>query len=74
MNPTPRALAFVARLRLILAIAGMAWLLGYSPSVGGRIAAAAVVVIVLALDAMAGAKSASPAPVRSTTGRTGVSL
>jgi len=52
-----RALALVARLRLVLAIAGVAWLLGYSPAVGGRIVVGLVVGLVLVLDAAAGANA-----------------
>lgn len=50
-----RALLLLARLRVGLAVAGVAWLLGYSPSVGGRVAIGLLVVAVLLLDAMAGA-------------------
>jgi hypothetical protein len=53
--PLDRALLLVARLRLILAVAGVAWLLGYSPSIGGRITAGLIVVLVLALDVLANA-------------------
>jgi hypothetical protein len=50
-----RALVLVARLRLVLAIAGVAWLLGYSPAVAGRVVVGLVVGLVLVLDAVAGA-------------------
>lgn len=55
-----RALVVLARLRFVLAVAGMLWLLGYSPAVGGRIAAGVVVLLVLALDAVAGARGTEP--------------
>ncbi|MET7715277.1 hypothetical protein [Streptomyces sp. NPDC005407] len=50
---TERALLLLARLRVGLAIAGVAWLLGYSPSIGGRITVGVLVVGVLLLDAAA---------------------
>ena len=50
-----RALLLLARLRAGLAVAGVAWLLGYSPPVGGRIVTGVLVLLVLVLDAAAGA-------------------
>ncbi|MFD4764539.1 hypothetical protein ACFWOJ_38790 [Streptomyces sp. NPDC058439] len=52
-SPAPRALVLLARLRFVLAVAGVAWLLGYSPSIGGRIVAAVVVALTLGLDLVA---------------------
>ncbi|MCQ4082474.1 hypothetical protein NGB36_18165 [Streptomyces sp. RB6PN25] len=52
---TERALLLLARLRVGLAVAGVAWLLGYSPSIDGRITVGVLVVAVLVLDAAAGA-------------------
>ncbi|WP_406303805.1 hypothetical protein OHA61_17495 [Streptomyces sp. NBC_00885] len=51
---TERALLLLARPRIGLAIAGVAWLLGYAPPVGGRITVGVLVVGVLLLDAAAG--------------------
>ncbi|OEJ51980.1 hypothetical protein [Streptomyces agglomeratus] len=51
---TERALLLLARLRVGLAIAGVAWLLGYSPALAGRITVGVLVVLVLLLDAAAG--------------------
>lgn len=59
-TPTTFVLVLLARLRFVLAVAGMLWLFGYSPAVGGRIAAGVVVVLVLALDAVAGARGIEP--------------
>lgn len=55
-----RALVLLARLRFVLAVAGVAWLLGYSPALGGRIVVGVVVVLVLTLDAVAGATATEP--------------
>jgi hypothetical protein len=55
-----RVLVLLARLRFVLTVAGVAWLFGYSPAVGGRIVAGFVVLLVLALDAVAGARATEP--------------
>ncbi|WP_424921089.1 hypothetical protein [Streptomyces sp. wa13] len=57
---TARVLTALARLRFILSVAGVAWLLGYSPEVGGRIVVGLVVVLLLVVDAMADATTDSP--------------
>ncbi|MFJ9772686.1 hypothetical protein ACIRVF_15810 [Kitasatospora sp. NPDC101157] len=44
-------LVLVARMRVALAAAGLAWLLGWQPGVGGRVVAAVFVVTVLVMDA-----------------------
>lgn len=58
---TERVVTLLARLRFILTVAGVAWLLGYSPSIGGRIAAGLIVVLVLALDSIANTATEPPA-------------
>lgn len=50
MNRSDLLLVVVARLRVALALAGLAWLLGFQPGVGGRVLLAVLVATVLVVD------------------------
>jgi hypothetical protein len=54
----------LARVRLVLAVAGVAWLFGYDPGLVGRLVAVLGVLVVLGLDYIASAAAAG----RKTTG------
>jgi hypothetical protein len=59
---SPLALRFltaVRRARLLAVLAGLAWLLGVTPSAGVRILLTVMVAVALGLDAMADAANAS---------------
>jgi hypothetical protein len=56
-----RAPFVLARVRLVLAVAGVAWLLGYSPGLAGRLVAVAGALVVLALDYVAGTAASQKA-------------
>lgn len=51
MSRSEMVLAVAVRLRVALAVAGLAWLLGVQPGAGGRVLLAVLVVTVLAVDA-----------------------
>ncbi len=50
MSRSEVLLVLASRLRVALAVAGLAWLLGVQPGIGGRILLALLVVTVLAVD------------------------
>ncbi|AUY51925.1 hypothetical protein [Streptomyces sp. CB01881] len=50
MNRSEVLLVLMTRLRVALAVAGLAWLLGVQPGLGGRVLLAVLVVTVLAVD------------------------
>ncbi|MGC0317517.1 hypothetical protein [Kitasatospora acidiphila] len=54
MNQNLVWLVLAARSRVALAVAGLAWLLGFQPGVPGRVLLAVLVAIVLVVDAVSG--------------------